>query len=170
MRARADLLHQLAEVRGDPTLLGAADRALAEAASRATPERVAPEHFDLFIGLGRGEMVPYDSYYLTGFLHERSLVRLRQDPVGRSPKITLRSCARIRAGLASGFLPAPWGADRALFAAHLAPWMEKFFLELQQAKTASFYRNVGVVGRLFIAIEAQAFALTARQPRSCDLL
>ena len=40
--------------------------------------------FNLFIGLGRGELLPYASYYLTGFLHERPLARLRGDlaPLG----------------------------------------------------------------------------------------
>jgi hypothetical protein len=38
--------------------------------------------------------------------------------------------------------------------------MEKFFAELQLAKTASFYRHVGAFGRLFIAIEAEAFTLS----------
>ena len=42
-------------------------------------ERVEREYFDLFIGLGRGELLPYGSYYLTGFLHERPLARLRDD-------------------------------------------------------------------------------------------
>ena len=50
-----------------------------EAASDADAERVEREFFDLFIGLGRGELLPYGSYYLTGFLHERPLARLRDD-------------------------------------------------------------------------------------------
>jgi DNA-binding transcriptional regulator YdaS (Cro superfamily) len=37
------------------------------------------QYFDLFIGVGRGELLPYASYYLTGFLHERPLARLRGD-------------------------------------------------------------------------------------------
>ena len=53
-------------LRGDATPLGVAHAALAEAASRTTAERVEREYFDLFIGLGRGELLPYGSYYLTG--------------------------------------------------------------------------------------------------------
>ena len=64
-------------LRGDASPLGLAHAALAEAASRTTSERVEREYFDLFIGLGRGELLPYGSYYLTGFLHERPLARLR---------------------------------------------------------------------------------------------
>ena len=73
------LLERLATLRGDASPLGLAHAALAEAASRTTSERVEREYFDLFIGLGRGELLPYGSYYLTGFLHERPLARLRTD-------------------------------------------------------------------------------------------
>jgi hypothetical protein len=73
------LLERLATLRGDASPLGLAHAALAEAASRTTSERVEREYFDLFIGLGRGELLPYGSYYLTGFLHERPLARLRMD-------------------------------------------------------------------------------------------
>ena len=69
------LLERLAALRGDASPLGLAHAALAEAASRTTTERVEREYFDLFIGLGRGELLPYGSYYLTGFLHERPLAQ-----------------------------------------------------------------------------------------------
>src|SRR5581483_2585663 len=75
----ARLLEKLAALRGDASPLGVAHAALAQAASETTVERVEREYFDLFIGLGRGELLPYGSYYLTGFLHERPLARLRAD-------------------------------------------------------------------------------------------
>ena len=68
-----------ASLRGDATPLGLAHIELAEAARNARVERVEQEFFDLFIGVGRGELLPYGSYYLTGFLHERPLARLRED-------------------------------------------------------------------------------------------
>jgi len=49
---------------------------LGEAALDADVARIEREYFDLFIGLGRGELLPYASYYLTGFLNERPLSRL----------------------------------------------------------------------------------------------
>src|SRR5260370_38038740 len=52
---------------------------LAAAAAAADDRAVSKEFFDLFIGLGRGELLPYASYYLTGFLHERPLARVRED-------------------------------------------------------------------------------------------
>src|SRR5258708_5243388 len=133
-------------------------------------ESVERENFDLFIGLGRGELLPYGSYYLTGFLHERPLARLRYDlarlgieraPGRAEPEDHAAILCEIMAGLVSGRFPAPRGADRALFEAHLAPWMEKFFADLELAKTAEFYRSIGALGRVFMAIEAKAFAMSS---------
>ena len=66
----AEFLNKLGHLSGDASPLGAAHGALAHAASEAVPEKVEREFFDLFIGVGRGELLPYASYYLTGFLHE----------------------------------------------------------------------------------------------------
>src|SRR5262249_48235222 len=75
----AALLKRIAKLRGDATALGFAHAALAQAADPASAEKIEHELFDLFIGVGRGELLPYGSYYLTGFLNERPLARLRED-------------------------------------------------------------------------------------------
>jgi TorA maturation chaperone TorD len=165
----ADLLARLAGLRPDPSPLGVAHAALAEAAGGTTAERVEREYFDLFIGLGRATILPYGSYYLTGFLHGHPLARLRHDlarlgieraPGQAEPEDHAATLCEIMAGVASRSLPAPPEADRALFEAHLAPWMGTFFAELERAEAASFYRRVGAVGRVFMEIEVAAFALT----------
>jgi len=61
-----------------------------------------------------------------------------------------------RAGICA---PLPAGADRELFEHHLAPWVGRFFADLERAEGADFYRRVGVLGRVFVDIEIQAFAL-----------
>ena len=63
-------------------------------------------------------------------------------------------------GIAGGQFPAPAGADRQIFEKHLAPWLGRFFADLERAETADFYRHVGMLGRVFIDIESEAFALT----------
>jgi TorA maturation chaperone TorD len=162
------LLDRLAALRGDPTPLGVAHAALAEAASRTNAERIEREYFDLFIGLGRGELLPYGSYYLTGFLHERPLARLRETLArfgierveGQAePEDHAAILCEIMAGLASRRLQAPPGADRELFEGHLAPWIGRFFTDLERAEAADFYRRVGSLGRAFVDIETEAFAL-----------
>jgi TorA maturation chaperone TorD len=164
----ADLLGRLAQLRGDATPLGLAHAALAEAAADTTAEKVEREYFDLFIGLGRGELLPYGSYYLTGFLHERPLARLRQDllelGVERAagiaePEDHVAILCEIMSGLINGRFPAGPDADRDLFDKHMRPWIGRFFADLEQAEAAKFYRHVGRLGRAFTEIEIEAFAL-----------
>lgn len=161
------LLKRLAKLRGDPTPLGVAHVALAEAAGNADATRVEREFFDLFIGIGRGELLPYGSYYLTGFLHERPLARLREDLVRlgveradgqHEPEDQAAILCEIMSGLISGEFDAPAGADRQMFERHLAPWIGRLFADMERAESADFYRRVGTLGRLFIDIEAEAFA------------
>ena len=162
------LLERLASLRGDPSPLGLAHAALAEAAQRTSAERVEREYFDLFIGLGRGELLPYASYYLTGFLHERPLARLRahleklaiERTAGQAePEDHAAILCEIMAGLANRRFGAPADADRELFEQHLKPWIARFFADLERADVADFYRHVGTLGRVFIEIETEAFAL-----------
>jgi TorA maturation chaperone TorD len=161
------LLARPAVLRGDPSALGVGHAALAEAAAATNVERVEREFFDLFVGIGRGELLPYGSYYLTGFLNERPLARLRDDlaqlGVERvegevEPEDHAAVLCEIMAGLVGGRFEAPAGADRELFEKHLAPWIGRFFTDLEQAEAADFYRRVGTVGRVFIDIEREAFA------------
>jgi TorA maturation chaperone TorD len=164
----AEFLSRLAGLRGDATPLGLAHMALAEAASQADALRVGREFFDLFIGLGRGELLPYASYYLTGFLHERPLARLRDDlgvlgieraEGNAEPEDHAAILCEIMAGLTGGGFPAPDGADRQLFEKHMAPWIGRFFADLERAEAADFYRRIGTLGRVFIQVEMEAFAL-----------
>jgi TorA maturation chaperone TorD len=166
----ATLLSKLSQVRADASPLGLAHAALAEAAEAATVEKVEREFFDLFIGVGRGELMPYGSYYLTGFLHERPLARLRED-LGRigiaradgvvEPEDHVGILCEVMSGLASRRLPAPPDSDRLIFDKHMAPWIRRFFTDLEKAEAADFYRQVGTLGRVFTDIETEAFALPA---------
>jgi TorA maturation chaperone TorD len=164
------LLDRIAGLLGDASPLGLAHVALAEAARQTSVERAEREYFDLFIGLGRGELLPYGSYYLTGFLHERPLARLRESLAGlgiertagqAEPEDHAAILCEIMAGLAGRQFPASAEAERALFGQHLSPWIGRFFADLERAETADFYRRVGTVGRVFIEIETEAFALPA---------
>jgi TorA maturation chaperone TorD len=166
--ADADLLVRLAAVRGDPSPLGMAHAALAEAAAATNVERVEREFFNLFVGIGRGELLPYGSYYLTGFLNERPLARLRRDLARLGiervegdvePEDHAAVLCEIMAGLVGGRFEAPAGTDHELFDKHLVPWIGRFFADLERAEAADFYRRAGRVGRLFIEIEREAFAL-----------
>src|SRR5262249_26737228 len=152
----ANLLKRLSELGGDASPLGLAHIALAEAAAVARADKVEREFFNLFIGVRRGELLPYGSYYLSGFLYERPLARLREflAKIGveriegqYEPEDHAAILCEIMSGLAGGHLDAPDDADRELFEKHIAPWMGRFFLDLERAREANFYRQVGTLGR-----------------------
>jgi TorA maturation chaperone TorD len=166
----AALLARLEGLAADGTTLGEALAALGEAASAAEAEGVEREFHDLFIGIARGELLPYASYYLTGFLHERPLARLRGDLAAlgieraqgvAEPEDHIATLCEVMAGLIEGGLGAGAEQDRRFFERHLRPWVERFFADLEQAQAARFYRAVGRLGRVFIGIETEAFALPA---------
>jgi TorA maturation chaperone TorD len=164
------LLARIARLPGDTSPLGIAHAAIADAARSADTADVEREYFALFVGLGRGELLPYGSYYLSGFLHDRPLARLRADLATLSlaraasqaePEDHAAILCEVMAGVVSGQFPAPPGSDRLLFERHLAPWIGRFFADLERANSADFYRTVGALGGMFIDIETEAFALPA---------
>ncbi len=65
------------------------------------------------------------------------------------------------AGLVGGNISAPAGTDREIFETHLAPWIGRFFADLERAQSGEFYARVGALGRVFVEIESEAFALPA---------
>ena len=160
------LLDQLATLTGDATPVGSAHAVLAEAASAAVPAQIEREYFDLCVGLGRGELLPYASYYLTGFLNERPLSRLRADLSASGiervannfePEDHASILCEIMAGFAEGRFEASSDKQRAFFEKHVSSWMGRLFADLESAENARFYRAVGALGRLFIGIETEAF-------------
>jgi TorA maturation chaperone TorD len=163
----AELLARISELRGDASPLGLAHAALSQAAASVNVEQVEREYFNLFIGLGRGDLMPYGSYYLSGFLYERPLARLRDDLAklgieraedNKEPEDHAAILCEIMAGLAAGRLGTK-GDDKLIFEKHLAPWFSRFFGDLERAESANFYRRVGTLGRTFMEIETEAFAL-----------
>jgi TorA maturation chaperone TorD len=163
-----EFLQKLTLLRGDSSELGRAHATLGEAASRAQADSVVREHFTLFSGLGRGELLPYASFYLTGFVQGRPLADLRQTLTrlgieraeGQSePEDHAAILLEIMGGLANGSLEAPAGADREFFGAHLGPWITRFFSDLERSPSAKFYASVGTLGRTFMDIERRGFEL-----------
>jgi TorA maturation chaperone TorD len=153
---------------GDESDLGRAHGALAEAARSAAPEAVSREYFDLFVGVGRGELLPYASYYLTGFLNERPLAAVRRDlrVLGLERAEGLHDSEDhvailfdVMAAVAAGHAGTASLDDRVFFQRHLEPWAPRFFDDLAKAESARFYRAVAAVGAAFMAIESQAFEL-----------
>lgn len=167
-----DLLALVANFEGDDSDLGAAINVLAAAAKASPPEDIEDEYQTLFIGVGRGELVPFGSFYLTGFLHEKPLARLRQEMaqlgVERAegvpdPEDHIGSVCEIMSGLILGEFgePGSLAAQARFFDQHVGSWADHFFEDLETAKAASFYKAVGRLGRIFLQIETTAFKMAA---------
>lgn len=171
----SDLIARVRALSGGDTPLGRAISALASGAAQATGRSVEREFNRLFIGLGRGELLPFGSVYLTGFLNERPLAQLRRDMaslgIERAPDVcepedNIASLCEMMAGLILGRFgsPAPLAVQRDFFDRHLAPWAGHFFADLAGAKGAAFYAPVGAVGQAFMEIEVQAFRMAGEVP------
>ena len=168
--ADAPLLRVASGLTGDGTELGRALAELADRARQTTPERASCEYHELFIGIGRGELVPYASYYLTGFLNEKPLAKLRSDMarlgIARAndvsePEDHIAALCEMMAGLITGAFGAPLAltAQRAFFDRHLATWAPVFFADLEKAESAWLYAPVGTLGQVFMGIEKTGFAM-----------
>ena len=141
---------------------GKAWRSLCEAARAASPEALDDEYHALFIGFGRGELVPYASWYVTGFMMDRPLAVLRADLARlgyeRSDRISEtedHACALLE--VMAMMIAESHGLEsqRPFFSRHIDPWMESFFRDLRDAGSASFFRAVGELGVRFMAFERQ---------------
>lgn len=167
------LLDQTAALDGDDSKLGRAITQLARVAAVSRPKGVRSEYNALFIGLGRGELLPFASYYLTGFLNEKPLAALRRDMaahgIARAPNVfepedNIASLMEMMAGLIVGRFagaPATLGRQKDFFNAHIGPWAGHFFADLEAAKNSVLYASVGAVGRALMEIEREAFRMVA---------
>ncbi|MDP2578713.1 molecular chaperone TorD family protein [Shimia thalassica] len=166
------LLSQTAGLSGDDSDLGTAINALAKIASLSKPQTVEREFNKLFIGLGRGELLPYASYYMTGFLNEKPLATLRQDMAARGlsradnvyePEDNIASLMEMMGALIVGRFgkPATLADQKTFFNRHISPWAGHFYSDLEAAKNSVFYAAVGAVGRVFVEIETEGFRMSA---------
>jgi TorA maturation chaperone TorD len=159
---------EVSRLRGDPSELGLLHMSLAEAAEETTADAESREFFRLFVGVGRGELLPYASYYLTGFLHERPLARVREQlqrfGIERQeglfePEDHIGILFDVMAGLAAGQFGGGLDDQKAFFTRHIEPWATRLFADLESAAETHFYKAVARVGAAFMSIETQGFAL-----------
>lgn len=165
-------LDQAAGLSGDDSDLGQGVAALARVARVTKPAAAEREFNKLFIGIGRGELLPYASYYLTGFLNEKPLAQLRSDMAAKAitraanvyePEDNIASLMEMMAGMIVGRFgdPAPLPEQREFWNRHIGPWAGHFFSDLEGAKASVLYASVGTIGRVFMEIEKEAFRMTA---------
>jgi TorA maturation chaperone TorD len=165
----AEVLDQVAGFAGIDTRqddMALAMSMLGLAATSSRPDTVDDEFHALFIGIGRGELVPYGSWYLTGFLMERPLGRLRDDlaTLGferqqgvSEPEDHVAALCEVMALLIDDDLALELQSD--FFRSHLADWLGRFFNDLSEAGSAVFYRAVGRFGAAFVELEQRYLSM-----------
>lgn len=141
-----------------------------QSALNAEREAIQDEFFSLFIGIGRGELMPFGSWYLTGFLMEKPVALLRRDlqtlGIERQEGVTesedhIASLCDAMALLIQHNDEISLDTQVAFYKDHIEPWAGRFFDDLQNASHAHFYRSVGFFGSAFIEFESDLLGRTS---------
>ncbi len=135
-----------------------------QASLKTDLQSVHDEYFSLLIGVGRGELMPFGSWYMTGFLMEKPVAVLRadldklgierQEGVVESEDHIAALCDAMALIIRSSD-EIPLDTQQTFFNDHLSPWVGRFFNDMQNANTAHFYRSVGFFGESFFDFEQQ---------------
>lgn len=168
-QALLELLRKLEPGATAGTAMNAAWQELRAAAENTGSQDVGQEYFNLFIGLGRGELVPYASWYVHGLLMEKLLASLREelatlgferrDGVSEPEDHVAALCEVMGMIICESELSL---MQTTFFSTYLDPWIGRFFVDLEKAETAVFYKAVGRFGQQFLDIERQYFSLPAQ--------
>ena len=137
---------------------------LRQGSAKTSVGEVKDEYFNLFLGVGRGELVPFGSWYMTGFLMEKPVAVLRgelatlgierQEGIVESEDHIAALCESMAIIIRSSY-EIPLATQQQFFNDHLEPWVGRFFNDMQNAKAAHFYRSVGFFGESFFDFERQ---------------
>jgi len=140
--------------------LGLSWQLLKLSAEQAQPEAVDDEFHDLFIGLGHGEVIPYGSWYMTGYLMDRPLAKLRydlsqlgierQDDISEPEDHIAAVCETMAILINNG---SPLSVQQQFYRDHLSGWLKRCFSDIEHARTANFYKAVAHLGQQFIELE-----------------
>ena len=147
-----------------PEQLDHALRALRQAAEDY-PLAAMKEEFDrLFVGLGCGEMIPYASWYREKMIQSLTLVSLRSDLIrlgivrqsdNHEPEDHAAALCEVMAIISQNSNDRSYKTQADFFQQHIASWLGIFFKDLQSAKSAGFYRTVGLFGSSFLEFECR---------------
>lgn len=129
---------------------------------------IKAEYETLFGGVGKPEIYLYGSHYLSGFLNEKPLARLRTDLISmgleRSEVMSDTEdhfaylCEVMRYLIAGDDVAvANLTRQREFFSTHIQPWAYQMCDAIQNNPKAKFYASFAELVRAFIGIETQGF-------------
>ena len=163
-----EVLSNLSDLSGGDNEIGVSIETLTLLARKIDIRTIQREYQNLFIGVGRGELLPYGSFYMTGFLNEKPLANLRDDMkrigIARSegnsdPEDHIASLCEMMSGIISNqfYTKLSMKEQRDFFSTHIGPWAKHFFKDLEGAENSVFYAPVGRLGSAFMEVEMEAF-------------
>ncbi len=139
---------------------------LSLASRHSSSASIRDEYHALFIGLGRGELVPYGSWYQTGFLMEKPLALLREDLARlgferaaevREPEDHIAALCEVMSMLVRDQVP--FSRQQQFYNNHIGNWAQTFFTDLADAQSSTFYKSVARFGSAFCSLEGRYLSL-----------
>ncbi|NVD06680.1 molecular chaperone [Vibrio sp. JPW-9-11-11] len=136
---------------------------ISRAAQDSQTTSLADEYQELFIGIGRGEVMPFASWHLTGSLMEKPLADIRHDlellgferaPSVKEPEDHISALCEVMAALTNEAEQ----IQQRFFNRHIAPWFESLIKQIVQARHANFYQSVAQLCLAFFTIEQVRFS------------
>jgi TorA maturation chaperone TorD len=139
------------------------------AVARAMDDKaVAAEYDSLFGGVGKPEIYLFGSHYLSGFLNDRPVARLRSDlaALGLEPDESVSEtedhiaylCEVMRYLIAGDDVAvANLARQREFFSVHVQPWVNALCDTIAGHPGARFYAAVAGFTQAFMSVEIQGF-------------
>ncbi|MEZ8195690.1 MULTISPECIES: TorD/DmsD family molecular chaperone [Vibrio] len=167
-----DLLHFLTEIELNQGTqpMAIAWAKLKSAAQAGDVSKIEEEFQDLFIGVGRGEVVPFGSWHIAGALMEKPLSDLRQSlaELGfernedvKEPEDHMAALCEVMSLLIESSNDEPKAAfaiQKKFFNQHISPWYLSLVNHIQQSKSADFYLAVAALIEGYLSLEQVNFA------------
>jgi TorA maturation chaperone TorD len=147
-------------------------RQLVGAARHASDRDIADEYDALFGGVGKPEVYLFGSHYLSGFLNEKPLARLREALAGlglardeampETEDHIAYLCEVMRYLIAGDDVAVSnLSRQREFFSEHLQPWAGALCDAIAGHPRARFYAQLAAFTRAFVSVEAQGFDMLA---------
>ena len=145
-------------------------RELVACARSLSQAQIAAEYTALFGGVGKPEVYVFGSHYLSGFLNEKPLVRLRDDlaelGLARSEAMPetedhVAYVFEVMRYLIAGddVTVSNLTQQMAFFSQHVQPWVAAMCQAIEAHPQAVFYARLATFTAGFMSVEAQGFDL-----------
>ena len=145
-------------------------RQVVKAARDASDSQIAEEYNALFGGVGKPEIYLYASHYVSGFLNDKPVARLREDltALGLARDDSMSETEDHFACLCEVMRYLIAGDDvtvsnltqqQAFFAKHIQAWTQSMTDAMVKHPKAQFFAKLAEFTQAFLGIEAQGFDL-----------